>query len=344
MEKIAIVVLNYNGRNFLEKFLPSVVQHSPPHAIYMADSASKDDSVAWVKAHYPQIHTIELGRNFGYAGGYNRALAQIEAQYYVLLNSDVEVTPNWLSPLIQLLDNTPQIAACQPKLLAYHDKTQFEYAGAAGGYIDWLGVPYCRGRIFDHCETDRGQYDSTIPIFWASGACLFIRAAAFHEAGGFDEDFFAHMEEIDLCWRLHLLGHSVYCCPESVVYHVGGGTLPPSNPFKTYLNYRNSLAMLYKNLPSQNRWGVIFLRLVVDGLSAVRFLPKGQWQNIVAIIKAHFKFYTWAFSLLPAKRKKIKQMIGTVPTINSSLMWSQSIVWNYFVRAHKTFNALMKVR
>lgn len=343
MDKAAIVILNYNGRNFLERFLPSVIAHSSNYPIYVADSASNDDSVAWLQVHYPQIHLIELPQNYGYAGGYNRALAQIVAEYYVLLNSDVEVTPNWLNPIIQLLDKEPQIAACQPKLLAFHNKTQFEYAGAAGGYIDWLGFPYCRGRIFDHCETDHRQYDTTVPVFWASGACLFIRAAIFHEVGGFDEDFFAHMEEIDLCWRLHLSGYAVYCCPTSVVYHVGGGTLPPSNPFKTYLNYRNSVAMLYKNLPSKNRWGIIFLRLIIDGISAMRFLPKSQWRNIWAIVEAHFKFYAWAFGTLPKKRKKIKQSIGDIPAISPPLISPKSIIWTYFVEKRKAFENLDRV-
>ena len=245
IDKVAIVILNYNGRNFLEKFLPSVIEYTENAPLYVVDSASEDGSAEWIENHYPTVKILRLPKNYGYAGGYNRALQRIEAEYYVLLNSDVEVTPQWLTPLTDLLDKDPTIAACQPKLLAYHDKSQFEYAGAAGGYIDWLGYTYCRGRIFYHNETDRGQYDTTVPIFWASGACLMIRARLFHAMGGFDEDFFAHMEEIDLCWRLHLAGHEVYCCPQSVVYHVGGGTLPPSSPFKTYLNYRNSLAMLY---------------------------------------------------------------------------------------------------
>jgi GT2 family glycosyltransferase len=342
MDKVAIVILNYNGRNFLEKFLPSVIRHSSAYTVYVADSASKDDSVSWMQANYPQIKLIRLSNNHGYAGGYNRALAEIKAEYYVLLNSDVEVAPNWLNPMIQLLDEQPQIAACQPKLLAFDNKTQFEYAGAAGGYLDWLGYAYCRGRIFEHCETDHGQHDTAVPVFWASGACLFIRAELFHKMGGFDEDFFAHMEEIDLCWRLHIGGYQVYCCPESVVYHVGGGTLPPSNPFKTYLNYRNSLAMLYKNLPSEKRWKIILFRLILDGISSLRYLPKGQWRDIWAIVRAHFQFYAWIFGILPQKRKKIIQEIGPIKEQQSLPISPKSIIWAYFVQGHKTFDSFSR--
>lgn len=343
MDKIAIVILNYNGRNFLEKFLPSVIAHSESYPIYVADSASKDDSLAWTRAHYPSVRLIELPQNRGYAGGYNAALGQIEAEYYVLLNSDVEVTANWLAPMVQFLDTHPNVGACQPKLLAYHDKTQFEYAGAAGGFMDWLGFPYCRGRIFDHCETDKGQYDTPMPIFWASGACLFIRGYLFHELGGFDEDFFAHMEEIDLCWRLHTGGYEIYCLPQSTVYHVGGGTLPPSNPFKTYLNYRNSLAMLYKNLPSKNRFGIIFWRLVVDGISAVRFIPKGEWANIWAIIRAHFAFYKWIVGNLSQKREKIIVEIGQPKEAHFLPIAPKSVIWGYFVKGQKTFDSFSRL-
>lgn len=342
MDKVAIVILNYNGRNFLEKFLPSVIKYSSDYTIYVADSASKDDSVIWMQTNYPQIQLIQFSNNHGYAGGYNRALTQVKAEYYVLLNSDVEVTPNWLSPMIELLDKQPQIAACQPKLLAYDNKTQFEYAGASGGYLDWLGYAYCRGRIFEHCETDHGQYDTAVPVFWASGACLFIRAEMFHKIGGFDEDFFAHMEEIDLCWRLHIGGYQVYCCPESVIYHVGGGTLPPSNPFKTYLNYRNSLAMLYKNLPSGQKWKIILFRLILDGISSLRYLPKGQWRDIWAIIRAHFKFYAWIFGTLPQKRQKIMQEIGSVKEQQSLPISPKSIIWAYFVQGLKTFDSFSR--
>ena len=339
MSNVAIVILNYNGRHFLEKFLPSVLAFSENNPVYVADSASTDDSVAWLKANYAQISLIELPANYGYAGGYNRALAQIEADYYVLLNSDVEVTANWLNPIIKLLDESPQIAACQPKILAYDRPTEFEYAGAAGGYLDWLGYSFCRGRLFYVCETDAGQYNNTVPVFWASGACLFIRAKLFQESGGFDEDFFAHMEEIDLCWRLHLAGHQVYCCPESVVYHVGGGTLPPSNPFKTYLNYRNNLAMLYKNLPASQLGFVLFLRLILDGVSALRFLPNWEWRNIVAIIRGHFAFY----GMLPnlhRKRLTVWKQLGLIKTAESLPIYQKSVIWAYFVKGKKSFGSL----
>lgn len=343
VDKAAVVILNYNGRNFLEKFLPSVITYTQTATIYVADSASTDGSVAWTEQHFPSVKTIILPKNYGYAGGYNRALQAVDAEYYVLLNSDVEVTSQWLEPLIDLLDSNPTIAACQPKLLAYHDKTQFEYAGAAGGYIDWLGYTYCRGRIFYHNETDRGQYDTSAPIFWASGAAMVIRAQLFHDMGGFDEDFFAHMEEIDLCWRLHSAGYQVYCCPQSVVYHVGGGTLPPSNPFKTYLNYRNSLAMLYKNLPPNRVGFILFLRLLLDGVSSVRYLPKGQWQDIWAIIRAHFAFYGWILGELPQKRRQIQQEIVQIKSHESLPISSKSIIWAYFVKGCKTFDSFSRL-
>jgi len=335
--KVAVVILNYNGRQYLERFLPTVLAYSPQGSVYVADSASTDDSMAWLKNHHPTVGCIQLTQNYGYAGGYNHALKQVEAEYYVLLNSDVEVTQNWLSPLLQLLDNQANIAACQPKILAYHDKIQFEYAGAAGGYLDWLGFSYCRGRIFDTCETDHGQYDTTVPVFWASGACLVIRSEVFHGLGGFDADFFAHFEEIDLCWRIHLTGQQVYCCTDSTVYHVGGGTLPPSNPFKTYLNYRNSLAMLYKNLPANRLWLIIFWRLVIDGLSAVRFLPTFDFANIWAIIKAHFAFYGWVWGNLPQKRRHIWQKIVQHQPTKPIPIDTESIIWAYYFKKKRVF-------
>ncbi|MFN4145635.1 MAG: glycosyltransferase family 2 protein [Runella sp.] len=339
MDKVAIVILNYNGRNFLEKFLPSVFKYSTDFRIYIADNSSKDDSVAWLQKNYPSLSILQLEANYGYAGGYNRALQQINAQYYVLLNSDVEVTAHWLSSMIMFLDNHPQIAACQPKILGYHEPNRFEYAGAAGGYIDWLGYPYCRGRIFDYTEIDQGQYDDAVPIFWASGACLVIRAERFWQVGGFDEDFFAHMEEIDLCWRLHWAGYQIYCQPQSVVYHVGGGTLPASNPFKTYLNYRNSLAMLYKNLPAGQRYWIIFLRLCMDGISSLKFVMANQWANVGAIVKAHFAFYAWTWKHLPQKRRKIRQIALQRNITKNFPIASKSIVWAYFVKKIKTFDS-----
>lgn len=340
MTQVAVVILNYNGRNFLEKFLPSVISHSNSAKIYVADSSSTDDSMFWLSENYPNIALIKLDKNYGYAGGYNRALKVINAKYYVLLNSDVEVTPNWLNPMLDLLENNHSIAACQPKILSYEIKNQFEYAGAAGGFIDWMGFTYCRGRIFYDSEIDTGQYNTTIPIFWASGACLFIRSAIFHKVGGFDEDFFAHFEEIDLCWRIHLWGHQVYCCPDSTIYHVGGGTLPPTNSFKTFLNHRNSLTMLYKNLPPSHLLLNILWRLIADGISALRFLPSGQFSNIWAVIRAHFIFYKWAFSILPKKRKEIWKNEAFFVEPNSLPISRKSIIMAYFINGCKTYNSL----
>ena len=340
MTQVAVVILNYNGKHFLEQFLPSVLKCSPQSTVYVADSASTDGSVAWLKGRYPNLPLIELPANYGYAGGYNRALSQITADYFVLLNSDVEVTPNWLAPVLKLLDENPQIAACQPKILDYNNRAAFEYAGAAGGHLDWLGYPFCRGRLFFDCETDTGQYNDAAPVFWASGACLFVRAKTFGEMGGFDEDFFAHMEEIDLCWRLQLAHYQVYCCPKSVVYHVGGGTLPASNPFKTYLNYRNSLAMLYKNLPPGQKWPILLFRLVLDGISAIRFLPKWEWANVWAIIKAHFAFY----GMLPKLRKKRHEIWSKTTNEKRKmklLVYPKSIIWAYFVKGKKTYRDLV---
>jgi GT2 family glycosyltransferase len=337
--KTAIVILNYNGRHHLEQFLPTVVLHSPVGSVFVADNASQDDSVAWLQANFPQVMCIELPQNDGYAGGYNNALAQIEANYYVLLNSDVEVTPGWLLPLINLLDNSPDVAACQPKIRSYHRRDEFEYAGAAGGYLDWLGFAFCRGRIFDSCERDTGQYDDTVDIFWATGACMVIRAKTFHELGGFDSDFFAHFEEIDLCWRVHLAGHRIQAYGGAVVYHVGGGTLAVENPFKTYLNYRNSLSTLYKNLPASGVATVVFLRLIIDGLSSVRYLIKWDWANIWAVIRAHFAFYR-AIPSLRLKRRAVWQMARKNGSKKSVTLYTHSIIWQYFAKKKNTFSSL----
>jgi GT2 family glycosyltransferase len=329
---VAIVILNYNGQSFLEQFLPSVVAHSLGYELVVADNASTDNSVGWLKSQYPAVRLIELPTNTGYAGGYNRALAQVRADYYVLLNSDVEVTPNWVAPIIQLLDSRPQIAACQPKILAYHQQNLFEYAGGAGGFLDRLGYAFCRGRIFDTCEIDTGQYNDNRAIGWASGACLFVRATVFHQLSGFDESFFAHFEEIDLCWRIQLAGQQVYYCADATVFHVGGGTLPVTSPFKTYLNYRNNLATLYKNLPEGKVWTTILQRLVLDGISAIRFLPKGEFKNIWAVVRAHFAFY----AMVPSLRQKRQSTDKNYP----STTYSKSIIWQYFVKGKKSFGEL----
>lgn len=294
MLKVAVVILNYNGKHFLEKFLGSVVSHSKgtDYQVVVADNASTDDSIKFLSSHYPEVKTILLDKNYGFAGGYNKALEQIDSEYFVLLNSDVEVSENWINPIIKLMDGNKNIAACQPKILAYNNKSQFEHAGAAGGYLDKYGYPFCRGRLFHKCETDKGQYNTPKEIFWASGAALFIRKEDYFNTGALDETFFAHMEEIDLCWRLKNRGRSILCVPESKVYHVGGGTLNAESPRKTYLNFRNNLLMLYKNLPKEDLDKIISTRLMLDFIAALQFLVKFKFQNIKSIWTAHREFFS----------------------------------------------------
>lgn len=323
MTKVAVVILNYNGQKFLETFLPSVIENADGYEIIITDNASTDGSLAFLQNHYPTLRTIQLLNNQGFAGGYNNALKEIEAEYYVLLNSDVEVSANWTKPIIDLMDTDKSIAACQPKIRSYHQKTHFEYAGAAGGYIDWLGYPFCRGRVFDSYEEDQGQYEDTQEIFWATGACMFVRASVFHQLGGFDAHFFAHMEEIDLCWRMKNNGHKIMYSSASTVYHVGGGTLHKSNPRKTFLNYRNGLAMLYKNIPADKLFSTILLRLILDGISGVKLLVDGSFADFLAIIKAHFAFY----AMIPKLERKSPK--------NVSKIYQKSIVWEYFVKKQK---------
>ena len=335
MTKVAIVILNYNGEKFLKQFLPFVISHSPSTEIIVADNASKDQSVNILKNDFPEVRLIELYENHGYAQGYNEALAQVEADYYILLNSDVEVTDNWIEPIIKLMDSDSTIAACQPKLLDYNRKEKFEYAGAAGGFIDFLGYPFCRGRIFNELETDTGQYNDTREVFWATGACMFVRASIFHEVGGFDGDFFAHMEEIDLCWRMHLAGYKVYYSAESTVYHVGGGTLHKSNPRKTYLNFRNGLALLYKNHPPQHLWLNILIRLVLDGVAGVKSLFDGGVLDCIAVVKAHFNFYA-NFRSWHKKRNALIRKNGY------KFIYPNSIVKAHFLDKTKKFSSLRK--
>lgn len=327
---VAIVILNYNGQHYLEKFLPKVIEHSGSHAIWIADNASTDHSLEWLSAHYPNLNTLVISENKGYAGGYNDALRRIQADYYILLNSDIEVTENWIAPVIAFMESDPLIAACQPKIRAYDLPTHFEYAGAAGGYMDYLGYPFCRGRIFDTREEDLGQYDDEKDVFWATGACLFVRSSAFHAASGFDESFFAHMEEIDLCWRLLNMRFRITYCGKSTVYHVGGGTLHKSNPKKTFLNYRNNLIMLYKNLPKGRRWKTVLIRLVLDGISSVRFMATGAWPDVLAIVRAHFAFY----AMIPELTRKIPRTRYRAP------LYYRSVVWEYFVLGKHKFGKL----
>jgi GT2 family glycosyltransferase len=347
--KVAIVILNYNGAHFLKQFLPSVLQYSAVDAakvgfstdIIVADNASTDNSLSFLKEFYPNIQIIALERNFGFAEGYNQALMRVDADIFVLLNSDVEVSENWLSPCINTLCDDKLVGACQPKIKAFHNKTTFEHAGAAGGMMDALGYPFCRGRLFESVETDLGQYNDKVEIFWATGAALFIRADLFSKIGGFDSDFFAHMEEIDLCWRLRKAGYKIMVCPQSTVFHVGGGTLKQSNPFKTYLNFRNNLVTLLKNESGWRLYFIIPLRLVLDGLAGLLFLSKGNTKDVFAIIKAHFYIYSHFIYILK-KRMKAQQLvddlyIGTSRTVG---LWRGSIVWQYYIKSKRYFSDL----
>ena len=290
--KVAVVILNWNGRKFLEQFLPGVINNSKGQAeVIIADNASTDDSVSFLKNNFPRIRIIQNRINGGFARGYNDALAQVDAKYFVLLNSDIEVTPNWIQPVINLMESDKQIAACQPKLMSFYNREKFEYAGAAGGYIDKYGYPFCRGRLFQTMEGDGGQYDDETEIFWATGACLFVRSDIYKELGGLDEQFFAHMEEIDFCWRVKNHGYKIMYCPDSTVYHVGGGTLPNKSWKKTYLNMRNNNIMLYKNLPDNRLYKVFIARLVLDGVAAIKFLFDGGFMDLFAVVKAHWDFF-----------------------------------------------------
>lgn len=335
MKRVAVVILNWNGVEYLRKFLPSVVAHSSDVAdIVVADNASTDSSLAFLESEYPQISIIKNKSNGGFAKGYNDALAQLEHEYFVLLNSDIEVTTNWINPVIALMDSDHRIAACQPKLRSYYKKECFEYAGAAGGFIDAFGYPFCRGRIFQEIEEDTGQYDQATEIFWASGACMFVRAKLFHRFGGFDNDFFAHMEEIDFCWRLKNAGYRIMFCPDSLVYHVGGGTLPKKSSRKTYLNFRNNLTLLFKNIPSGQVLKVFATRIVLDLAAALKFLSEGGFADALAVFRAHLYFITNLRSQIK-KRKGIFQW--KVPGIYTS-----HIVLEHYLRKKRLFSDLSK--
>ncbi|PZD77240.1 glycosyltransferase family 2 protein [Mesonia sp. K7] len=329
---IAIVILNWNGKDLLEKFLPSVTQFSPEATIYVADNASTDNSVAFVKENYPDVKIIINKVNGGYAKGYNDALKQVKEDIYILLNSDIEVTKGWLLPIKTLFESHPHVVAAQPKILDYKRKNYFEYAGAAGGFIDKMGYPFCRGRIFDTIEEDQGQYDTEIPIFWASGACLAVRREVFEKLNGFDEDYFAHQEEIDLCWRIHNLGYQIFYTPKSKVYHVGGATLNTLNPKKTFYNFRNSLYNLLKNAPESRKYFLIFTRFCLDGLAGIQFLAQGKPKHCWAIINAHVSFYQ-NFTKIRRKAKTSGCNTTTYAKVNA-------IVWHYFVENKKRFNEL----
>lgn len=337
MTEVAVVILNHNGKKYLEQFLPAVVECSTDSQVVVADNGSTDGSVELIKKKFPSVHIILLGRNEGFSKGYNLALQQIQARYYVLLNSDVEVTPGWLTPLVHLMNSNTEIGACQPKIKYYHQKHMFEYAGAAGGFIDKWGYPFCRGRIFISVEEDSGQYNDTREVFWASGACMMVRAAAYWQTGGLDEYFFAHMEEIDLCWRMKNAGYTIYACGSSYVYHIGGGTLPKSNPRKTFLNFRNGLVLLYKNLPAQQLLPVIFTRLVLDGIAAVKFLISESPKDFLAVAGAHFNFYRY-FMLWRSRRQ---QGIPQTTTDRHPQMYAGSVVYAFFIKKKKKFSELL---
>ena len=339
MAKVAIVILNWNGQAMLAKYLPNVVEYSRQDAeVWVADNCSSDQSMRLLETQFPQVKTIVLEQNFGFAEGYNRALKQIEAEYYILLNSDVEVSHHWLTPLIEFMDSHPQVAACQPKLLAEYDKDSFEYAGACGGFLDKYGYPFCRGRIFNMVERDNGQYDYQQEILWATGACMMIRSKDYWDAGGLDGRFFAHNEEIDLCWRLRLMGRQIYCIPESEVYHVGGGTLPKSNPMKTFLNFRNNLTMLYKNLSDRELKNVMRMRCFLDYLAAFEMLILGRnWGDFKAVFKARKAFKVWRADFDEDRRQiQTSRQETEIPQI-----YQKSILWQYYAKGKKTFKDLM---
>lgn len=328
--KLAILILNWNGKTLLQQFLPSVVEFTANHDIYVIDNASTDHSVDFLEVNFPDVNCIKLDQNYGYAEGYNRAIEQVNADIYCLLNSDVRVTNNWTSPILDLFKRQSNISIIQPKILDQNQQSKFEYAGAAGGFVDQLGYPYCKGRIFQTIEHDSGQYDTENPIFWASGACLFIRSSVFKDLNGFDELFFAHMEEIDLCWRAYNKGHEVWFTPKSTVYHVGGASLKISNPKKTFYNFRNSLFTLTKNTPHQ-LFPLIVIRLILDGIAGIRFFLLGKPKHTMAIIKAHFSFYKNFRNLCEFRSQNPKRL---------AYKGAFSIVLQYYLSQTKTFSAL----
>ncbi|MDZ7738607.1 MAG: glycosyltransferase family 2 protein [Bacteroidales bacterium] len=338
MIKTAVVILNWNGKKYLEQFLGDIIMTSSSAncRVYVADNGSKDDSCEYIRNNHPEAVLLEMDRNHGFAGGYNEALKNIDSEYFVLLNSDIKVSPGWLSTVTDYMDNNPEVAACQPKILSYHEPDKFEYAGAAGGYIDKYGYPFCRGRIMNITEADNGQYDNIRQIFWASGACMFIRSSVWKETGGFDPDFFAHMEEIDLCWRINATGRKIMFIPGSVVYHIGGGTLPYHSPAKVFYNFRNNLYLLYKNLPDSALGPVLFKRRVLDGIAAIRFLLTFNIKAFSNVIKAHTAFYRHK-KVLRAKRKENISLEAVYP---GKLVMNKSLVFSFYIKRKKTYSEL----
>lgn len=331
MKKIAVVILNWNGEKLLREFLPSVIQFSAEATVYVADNASTDGSIEVLQNEFPSVKIIQNTGNFGFAKGYNIALENVEEPYYALVNSDIEVTENWLQPILSTFDNDSKVAIIQPKILAYNNKDYFEYAGAAGGFIDKYGFPFCRGRIFETIEKDNSQYNDTTEIFWASGACFFIRKEVFHKLNGFDADFFAHQEEIDLCWRAFNEGYRIIYNYKSVVYHVGGATLNVGSPQKTFLNFRNSLWMLTKNLPTNKLFPILFFRLILDGIAGIRFLIQGNFKHIFSILKAHFYFYKRLFYFLNKRKNTQKE----------NYFKTKSIIFQYFIKKRTHFDKII---
>ncbi len=328
MEKVAVVILNYNGEQFLKKFLPSVVKHSHPHKVIVADNCSTDHSIELLNE-FPSVEKVILNENYGYAGGYNQALKQIEAEYFVLLNSDVEVTPNWLNPLTEFLDSNPAYAAAQPKILSFYNRDFFEYAGAAGGFIDTFGYPFCRGRVFDSVEKDVGQYDQVTDIFWTSGACMMIRSEVFHQLGGFDSEFFAHMEEIDLCWRMKSAGWKAAFIPTSSIYHVGGGTLNKTSPKKTFLNFRNGISVLIKNLPRKKLIWILPIRILLDWVASLLLWRNNSYDHFAAVWKAHFQSLSSSRNNINSIKRSNTAINGQKPAL---------IPFEYYIRGKKTYS------
>ncbi len=332
-KRTALVILNWNGKHLLGRFLPGIIKHTPPEVeLIVADNASEDDSVGFLKKHFPEVRIITMKKNLGFAGGYNKALESVDADYFILLNSDIEVSEAWIEPCIKLLDEHPQVAAVQPRIRSLENKAFFEYAGAAGGMLDHFGYPYCRGRIFNHLEKDTGQYDDVCEVFWATGAAMFARADVFMDTGGFDASFFAHMEEVELCWRFQNMGHKVFYCPQSVVYHLGGGSLPKANPQKTYYNFRNSLWMLTKQLPPQSFYARILPRLSLDVIAAAKFFLQGHFRDCLAVFRAHLAFC--------GKWRKLRKQYHHHKSDVPAMLYRGSIVFDYFIRRKKTYTEL----
>ncbi len=335
LPKVAVVILNWNGLRYLQTYLPSVLASTYPNLeIILGDNGSTDGSVEFVRTNFPLVKTVLNDQNYGFTGGYNRVLAQVQADYFILLNSDVEVVPNWIEPVIRLMESDKLIAAAAPKILSWLEKTKFDHAGAAGGFIDTFGYPFCRGRIFFEIEEDRGQYDQTIEVLWASGAALFIKQKYWELSGGFDERFFAHMEEIDLCWRLNAAGYKVMYCPQSVIYHLGGGSLSYQSPRKTYFNFRNNIIMCWRNSPWEVNLWLLPLRMMMDGVAALQFLVQKQKPHTGAVLRAYRDFFRWMFSNgkdSPRQKLSLRKAVGVARF---------SVVWNYFIRKKKTFREM----